>query len=218
MAKQRQQPESFDVAEFLRPTDDDLRSALSSLLRDGNTFDSQSNEAKPEMATVPISTPTNDLQSELKTILVEEDNVSELSSDSLMNNANTLTADAISSEPFQTTYKSPIKPENGMIALINQSFDLPSCLNRAKAAYRLNRTELILYEMFLNWTHAVGKTRCEATNRKICEVSGLIEKTVRRNLKSLRARGLIIQVKAYDPYTHEPATFDVSLPPLAPTL
>jgi hypothetical protein len=217
MAKQRQQPESFDVAEFLRPTDDDLRSALSSLLRDGNAFDSQSNEAKPEAATVPISTSTNDLQSERNTILVKEDTISELPSDSLINNASALTAGTVSSKPLQTAEKAQIKPEKGVIALIDQSFDLPSCINKAKVAYRLNHTELILYEMFLNWTHAIGKTRCETTNRKICEVSGLIEKTVRRNLKSLRARGLIMQVKDYDPYTHEPAIFDVTLPPSAPS-
>lgn len=215
MAKQRQQPESFDVAEFLRPTDDDLRSALSSLLRDGNTFDSQSDEAKREVATVPVSTSTNDLQSEFSTVLVEEDTVSGLPSDSLINNASALTAGVVSSNPLQTTEKAQIKPENGVIDLIDQSFDIPSCLNMAKVAYRLNRTELILYEIFLNWTHAVGKTRCETTNRKICEVSGLIEKTVRRNLKSLRDRGLIMLVKDYDPYTREPPIFDVALPPLA---
>lgn len=217
MAKQRQQPESFDVAEFLRPTDDDLRSALTSLLRDGNTFDSQSDEAKVEMATVPIPASLDDPQSKLSSVQVEEDTASKVPSDSLINNSSALTADLISNEPLRVINKPQVKTQKGANAPVDLSFKLQSCLGRAKDAYRLNRTELILYEMFLNWTHAIGKTKCEATNRKICEVSGLIEKTVRRNLKSLRARGLVIQVKAYDPYTHEPATFDVSLPPLAPS-
>jgi len=216
MAKQRQQPEPFDVAEFLRPTDDDLRSALTSLLRDGNTFDSQADEAKDEVATVPAF--LDDHQSELCTVLVEEDTASELPTDSLISHSSALTADLISNESLRIINKPQVKTQKDAIAPVDFSFNFQSCLGMAKAAYRLNPTELVLYEMFLNWTHGIGKTRCEATNRKICEASGLIEKTVRRNLKSLCARGLVIQVKAYDPYTHEPATFDVSLPSLAPSV
>ena len=217
MAKQKHQPEAFDVAEFLRPTDDDLKSALTSLLRDGNAFSSQSESEEIHLVpeSVPRSISSDNSQPDSSPVPVEVDHVLEFKSQSssVVDNTSVLTPDLSSNEPSPINTKSIMKPHKGLIIPDDRGFDLESCLRRAKAAYRLNSTELILYKMFLNWSHVLGKTSCEATNRKICEASGLIEKTVRRNLKSLRTRGLIIQVKAYDPYTHEPALFDVSLPP-----
>lgn len=100
------------------------------------------------------------------------------------------------------------------ITPVDRSFDIYLHLRTAKSLFKLNRTELALYEMFLKWTHAVGSTTCQATNRKICETSGIELKTVRRNLSSLRARNLLVQISAYDPRSHEPALYEVNLPSL----
>ena len=213
MAKQKRQPESFDVSEFLRPTDQDMKSALISILGPGSGHDSQSDEVQAGTNIVPASAPLDDSPAEPGGSVVEDDTPIESSP------TPSVTAETVDKVDFNETsrLKSNFssRPIKRGISPVDSSFDLSFYLRTARATYRLNRSELSLYEMFLKWTHAVGKTRCEATNRKICEVSGLIEKNVRRNLKSLRARGLIIQVKAYDPYTHEPALYDVSLPSLA---
>lgn len=213
MAKQKRQPESFDVSEFLRPTDQDMKSALISILGPGSGHDSQSDEAQASTGFVPASAPPDDSPSKPDGWVDEDHSPIEPSP------APGITAEIVDrvdfNEPQRLKSNSSSRPIKRGISPVDSSFDLPFYLRIARATYRLNRSELSLYEMFLKWTYAVGKTQCEATNRKICEVSGLIEKNVRRNLKSLRARGLITQVKAYDPYTHEPALYDVSLPPIA---
>jgi len=218
MAKQKRQPESFDVSEFLRPTDEDLKSALTSLLRDGSSFDPPSVETQVDTNSITNTASPNNSQSNIVAEMVEDESLPDSISlsDNVVKDTVGLPSDFTSLEPSRTKNIPDSRPYKRGITPVDKSFDLSFCLKRAKVAYRLNRTELVLYEMFLRWTHAVGKTRCEATNRKICEISGLIEKNVRRNLKSLRARGLVIQVKAYDPYTHEPSHYDVFLPPFAP--
>jgi len=218
MAKQRQRLDTFDVAEFLRPTDDDLKSALSSLLRDGNSFDSSQpadlnspteNTSEP-LSLVNLPPATVETQTESAS-LPEPTARASAAAELVVSASNDHTQIA---EPPQIKNYPRTKPVSRAMVPAEASFDLSLYLKRARAAYRLNRTELVLYEMFLKWTHAIGETRCEATNRKICEESGMIEKTVRRNLKSLRERGLLHLVKVYDPYTHEPAIYDVSLPAL----
>jgi hypothetical protein len=220
MAKQRQQLEEFDVAEFLRPTDDDLKSALTSLLRDGNSFDSQTADSKKNIdvppepsALIEILPPVSVTQVEAAS-LIESDSNSSGEIDQTENQSKNHPP-VVRPSPIKNYPRT--KATSRASASAGSSFDVSLYLKRARIAYRLNRTELVLYEMFLKWTHAIGETRCEATNRKICEESGLIEKTVRRNLKSLRERGLLNLIKAYDPYNHEPAIYDVSLPALGPT-
>jgi hypothetical protein len=218
MARQKRQLESFDVSEFLRPTDEDLKSALSSLLRDGNNFDPQSALGNTNSGLIPdLSPPVNLPTSGIATSVESAASDSALPSSSVSGSTVGLTSDTFSSEPSLHKNNNQAKLAKRGITPVNSSFEASLQVKRAKAAYRLNRTELILYEMFLKWTHAVGKTRCEATNRKICEFSGLIEKSVRRNLRSLQVRGLVTQVKMYDPYTHEPASYDVFLVPLSPS-
>ena len=215
MAKQKRQPESFDVSEFLRPTDQDMKSALISILGPGSSHDSQPDEGQASTGFVPASAPSDDSLNKPDGVVAEDDSPIESTP------APSITAESVDRVDFNETSRlksnSSSRPFKRGIAPVDSSFDLSFYIRIARATYRLNRSELSLYEMFLKWTHAVGKTQCEATNRKICEGSGLIEKNVRRNLKSLRARGLITQVKAYDPYTHEPALYDVSLPPLVTT-
>jgi hypothetical protein len=219
MAKQRQQLEDFDVAEFLRPTDDDLKSALTSLLRDGNSFDSEAVDPIGSTRDRSEPSPPIEVPPPLGVSQLEAPSLPESSfmSSSTAEQAVKLTnTPNLLAEPTQIKNYSRTKPSNSTITPANSLFDISLSLKRARTAYRLNRTELVLYEIFLKWTHAVGETQCEATNRKICEESGLIEKTVRRSLKSLKARGLLSQVKPYDPYTHESAIFDVALPSLNP--
>ena len=209
MAKQKRQSESFDVSEFLRPTDQDMKSALISILGPGSGHDSQSGEAQASTDLIPALAPSDDTPPRLNGVAEYESPIESSSASSIT----TEDVDRVDfNEPSRPKTNSSSRPFKRGIAPIDSSFDLSFYLRVARATYRLNRSELSLYEMFLKWTHAVGKTQCEATNRKICEISGLIEKNVRRNLKSLRARGLITQVKAYDPYTHEPALYEVSLP------
>lgn len=218
MARQKRQLESFDVSEFLRPTDEDLKSALASLLRDGNNFDPQSDEGNINTGLIPdispsVNFPPSGDAASFESAASESATLSSSAAESIVK----LTSDTLSSEPFQLKKNYQAKPAKRGITPVDSSFDVSLQVKRAKGAFRLNRTELILYEMFLKWTHALGKNRCEVTNRKICESSGLIEKSVRRNLQSLRARGLVIQVKTYDPHTHEPASYDVFLAPLSPS-
>lgn len=209
MAKQKRQPESFDVSEFLRPTDQDMKSALISILGPGSGHESQSGEAQAETSLTPASEPLDDTPPKPDVVIVED--VSPPASSIIVDSVDKIDFN----EKSRLNNNSLSRPFKRGIIAVDSSFDLSLYLKTAKATYRLNRSELSLYEMFLKWTHAVGKTQCEGTNRKICEISGLTEKNVRRNLKSLRSRGLITQVKAYDPYTHEPALYDVFLPPLA---
>lgn len=56
MAKRKQQPEPFDVTDFLRPTDEDLKSALNSLLRtrhDPSHSEVQGNSTEPGLKLTP---------------------------------------------------------------------------------------------------------------------------------------------------------------------
>ena len=213
MAKQKRQPDTFDVSEFLRPTDQDMKSALISILGPGNSQDSQSDETQASASLAPPSAPPDAIPLKSDNSAVEDRSSSKPSPDS------DLKAETIENVKFTQTSRIKSNPPNRLIkrgiSPVASSFDLLYYLRIARATYRLNRSELSLYEMFLKWTYVVGKTQCLATNRTICEVSGLIEKNVRRNLKSLRDRGLITQLKAYDPYTHEPPLFDVHLPSLA---
>jgi hypothetical protein len=209
MGKQKRQPESFDVSEFLRPTDQDMKSALISILGPGSGHDSQLGEAQAGASLTQTSELSDDTPPRPDVVIIED----------VSPPASRLAVEGIDKPNFNQNSRlknnSLSKPFKRGITSVDSSFDISFHLRTALAAYRLNRSELSLYEIFLTWTHAVGKTQCEATNRKICEVSGLIEKSVRRNLKSLNSRGLVVQVKAYDPSTQEPALYDVSLPPLA---
>jgi hypothetical protein len=75
MPKRKRQPDNFDVAEFLRESDDDLKSALHSLLR------------TPETDAAPISDPEPDLTSPIKLVpaaTVILDSGPDLSSDSAL--------------------------------------------------------------------------------------------------------------------------------------
>jgi hypothetical protein len=213
MAKQRRQPETFDVSEFLRPTDQDMKSALISILGPGNVPDSQP-DVSPADSSMASPSEAPDVGHPAPISLTKEGDLTSKSSPTPDLNTEII-GNPDFTPPSRLKTNSPNRLIRRGILPLASSFDLRYFLKIARSTYRLNRSELSLYEMFLNLTHAVGKTQCEATNRKISEVSGLIEKNVRRNLKSLRARGLITQLRAYDPYTHEPALFDVHLPSLA---
>ena len=53
MPKRKRQPEAFDVVEFLRESDDDLKSALHSLLRAPETAETVSTKLEPEPNLIP---------------------------------------------------------------------------------------------------------------------------------------------------------------------
>lgn len=208
----RRQVEDFDVSEFLRPSDEDMKSALSSILR--------SPPAPPletDAADTNDAVPVEPLASE------HEDDTAGLNQPVPFPNPPPPGGDLeIPAEPQavtaarehpRTDHQPKTKVQRRGITPVDRSFDVSLHLRTAKSLFKLNRTELNLYEMFLKWTHAVGSTTCQATNRKICETSGIELKTVRRNISSLRARNLLVQITAYDPHSHEPALYEVNLPP-----
>lgn len=216
--RRRRKVEEFDVSEFLRPNDEDMKSALSSILRsspdpplenDGTGGETAAGSGGPpapdRVADTPGPNPPVPFPQTTPPPAGESEPAGELQ-----------TAAASRQRP-QTGDQPQTKVQRRGITPVDRSFDLSLHLKTAKALFKLNRTELALYEMFLKWTHAVGETKCQATNRKICETSGIELKTVRRNLLSLRERELIIQVSAYDPHAHEPAVYEVFLPILAHT-
>ena len=209
----RRKVEDFDVSEFLRPSDEDMKSALSSILRSApdppletevEAADS-GGAARPESAAsgregdttgpnqpVPFPHPAQPPGGDLEATV----------------------APLAATERSQAGDNPKTKVQRRGITPVVRSFDVSLHLRTAKSLFKLNRTELALYEMFLKWTHAVGSTTCQATNRKICETGGIELKTVRRNLSSLRARNLLVQISAYDPRSHEPALYEVNLPSL----
>ncbi len=213
----RRKVEDFDVSEFLRPSDEDMKSALSSILRSapdpppeteivaadaGGGAPQESPVSGRESDTtgpnqpVPFPHPAQPPGGELEAPV-----------------APPAAAAAAKERPQAGVYPKTRVQRRG-ITPVDRSFDVSLHLRTAKSLFKLNRTELALYEMFLKWTHAVGSTTCQATNRKICETSGIELKTVRRNLSSLRARNLLVQISAYDPRSHEPALYEVNLPML----
>jgi hypothetical protein len=210
----RRKVEDFDVSEFLRPSDEDMKSALSSILRSapdppletevdaadtGGTVLRESPASGREGDTtgpnqpVPFPHPAQPPGGELEETA-----------------APPAPTAATERPPVGDTPKTRVQRRG--ITPVDRSFDVSLHLRTAKSLFKLNRTELALYEMFLKWTHAIGSTTCQATNRKICETSGIELKTVRRNLSSLRARNLLVQLSAYDPLSHEPALYEVNLP------
>ena len=214
----RRKVEDFDVSEFLRPSDEDMKSALSSILRsapdthletDADAADTSSAVPWESLAsgrdgdTTGLNQPVPFLQPAPPLGVDLEETVEPPA------------ATAANEQP-QTGNHLKTRVQRRGITPVDRSFDLSYHLRTAKALFKLNRTESALYEMFLQWTHAVGLSTCQATNRKICETSGIEIKTVRRNLSSLRERNLIVQISAYDPHTHEPAVYEVHLPILAP--
>jgi len=216
MAKQKRQPETFDVSEFLRPTDQDMKSALISILGPGGGHASQqAPETQADAGAVPASTYQDDSTPEPIAVPAEDGPRIESApaSNFIIENVDN-TGFNKASRPKKISLSRPLKRG---LSPVDSSFDVSLYLQTAKATFRLNSSELSIYEIFLKWTHAVGKTQCDATNRKICEASGLIEKSVRRNLKSLRASGLIIQVKFYDPQTRQSPSYEVLLSPLNTT-
>ncbi|HEX7318541.1 MAG TPA: hypothetical protein VF297_31830 [Pyrinomonadaceae bacterium] len=212
----RRKVEDFDVSEFLRPSDEDMKSALSSILRSapepppetevdaadaGGAAPLESHASGREGDTtgpnqpVPFPHPAQPPGGELEETAAPP-------------------AVTAAKERLQADDHPKTRVHRRGITPVDRSFDLSLHLRTAKSLFKLNRTELALYEMFLKWTHAVGSTTCQATNRKICETSGIELKTVRRNLSSLRARNLLVQISAYDPRSHEPALYEVNLPTL----
>lgn len=214
--KRRRKVEEFDVSEFLRPNDEDMKSALSSILRsspditlenDGTAGETASVSGVPltsdrDNDTPPLNPPVPFPQTTLPSVGASEP-------------AAEPQATTAAREQPQIGNQPKTPPQRRGITPVDRSFDLSLHLKTAKALFKLNRTESVLYEMFLKWTHAVGVTQCQATNRIICETSGIELKTVRRNLLSLRERELIIQITPYDAHTHEPAVYEVFLPILA---
>lgn len=210
----RRKVEDFDVSEFLRPSDEDMKSALSSILRSApdppletevDAADAGSEAPRESPASgregdttgpnqpVPFPQPAPPPGGDLEETLAPP-------------------AATAAKERPQAGDPSKTRVQRRGITPVDRSFDVSLHLRTAKSLFKLNRTELALYEMFLKWTHAVGSTTCQATNRKICETSGIELKTVRRNLSSLRARNLLAQISAYDPRSHEPALYEVNLP------
>lgn len=217
----RRKVEDFDVSEFLRPSDEDMKSALSSILRSapeppletevgavdiGGAAPREPPASGREGVTtgpnqpVPFSHPAQPPGGDLEETVA-------------LPPAATAAKERTQADDYPKT-----RVQRRGITPVDRSFDLSLHLRTAKSLFKLNRTELALYEMFLKWTHAVGSTTCQATNRKICETSGIELKTVRRNLSSLRERNLLVQISAYEPRSHEPAFYKVNLPILVPPL
>lgn len=207
----RRKVEDFDVSEFLRPSDEDMKSALSSILR-------STPDTPPETAAagntenVPGESPVSEMDGTpgLNQPVPFPQNTPAPGGN--LEDTGELLPVTPPQEQRQTGAPPKTRVQKRGITPVDRSFDLSLHLRTAKALFKLNRTELALYEMFLKWTHAIGSTTCQATNRKICETSGIEIKTVRRNLSSLRDRNLLAQINAYDPYTHEPAVYEVYLP------
>lgn len=210
----RQRAAEFDVTEFLRPNDADMKGAITSILRDpppppdsgvyAEEAGVESGAAPPPdrgpdgAPAQPESVPFPAFQPHSSAGVVE------IARESVPESVRL-------GRPRVGANTQPKGQRRG-ISPVDRSFDLSFYLARAKTSFRLNRTESKLYETFLKWTHAVGVTTCRATNGEICEASGVEIKTARRNLKSLRMRGLINQLSAYDPHSHEPALYEVFLP------
>jgi hypothetical protein len=213
----RQKVEDFDVSEFLRPNDEDMKSALSSILRATPDLPLEIDNAGEETATVSGGHLTSDRDGDTS---VPTQPVpfpqTPPPGGNLENTGELSTVTALQEQP-QIENKPKTRIQRRGISPVARSFDLSHHLRTAKALFKLNRSELALYEMFLEWTHAIGLTTCQATNRLICETSGIELKTVRRNLSSLKERNLIIQTGAYNPHTHEPSVYEVHLPILART-
>jgi hypothetical protein len=210
----RRKVEDFDVSEFLRPSDEDMKSALSSILR--------SAPDPPLETEVDAADPGGESPREPSVSAREGDTAGPNQPVPFPHPAQppggeleeTVAPPAVTAtkEQPQAGDHPKTRVQRRGITPVDRSFDLSLHLRTAKSLFKLNRTELALYEMFLKWTHAVGSTTCQATNRKICETSGIELKTVRRNLSSLRARNLLVQISAYDPRSHEPALYEVNLP------
>lgn len=215
----RRKVEEFDVSEFLRPSDEDMKSALSSILRSA---------PDPPLKTEADAAGANAALSGDALAPGRDGDATGLNQPvpfpqppppggHLQETVEPPAVTAAKEQP-QADDNSKARVQRRGITPVDRSFDISLYLRTAKSLFKLNRTELTLYEMFLKWTHAVGSTTCQATNRKICETSGIELKTVRRNLSSLRARNLLVQLSAYDPYSHEPALYEVNLPILAQPL
>jgi hypothetical protein len=213
----RRKVEDFDVSEFLRPSDEDMKSALSSILRSAP-------EPPPETEVgaagaggeAPRESPASGREGDTTgpNQPVPFPHPAQPSGGELEETVAPPAAATAAQERPQAGDHPKTRVQRRGITPVDRSFDISLHLRTAKSLFKLNRTELALYEMFLKWTHAVGSTTCQATNRKICETSGIELKTVRRNLSSLRARNLLVQLSAYDPRSHEPALYEVNLPSL----
>ena len=215
----RRKVEDFDVSEFLRPSDEDMKSALSSILRSAPAPHPETDQGAAETdGAVPgeSAAPGREGDPTRLNQPVPFPQPAPPPGSDLEETVQPPTVTAAKEQP-QAGDLPKAKVQRRGITPVDRSFDISLHLKRAKSLFKLNRTELTLYEMFLKWTHAVGSTTCQATNRKICETSGIELKTVRRNLSSLRARNLLVQISAYDPYSHEPALYEVNLPILAQT-
>lgn len=211
----RRKVEDFDVSEFLRPSDEDMKSALSSILSAPEPLlETEVDAADAGGAAVlesPVSGREGDATGPNQPVpfpLAAQPPGGDLEKTVAP------PAPAAAKELPQAGDHTKTRVQRRGITPVDRSFDISLHLRTAKSLFKLNRTELALYEMFLKWTHVVGSTNCQATNRKICETSGIELKTVRRNLSSLRARNLLIQISAYDPRSHEPALYEVNLPTL----
>jgi hypothetical protein len=210
----RRKVEDFDVSEFLRPSDEDMKSALSSILRSAPNPPLETEVGAADTGgAVPRESPASGREGDTTgpNQPVPFPHSAQLPGGDLEETVAPPVATAAKEQP-QAGDHPKTKVQRRGITPVDRSFDISLHLRTAKSLFKLNRTELALYEMFLKWTHAVGSTTCQATNRKICETSGIELKTVRRNLSSLRARNLLVQISSYDPRSHEPALYEVNLP------
>jgi hypothetical protein len=210
----RRKVEDFDVSEFLRPSDEDMKSALSSILRSAPDPPLETEVVAADTGgEAPRESPASGREGETTgpNQPVPFPHPAQPPGGDLEETVAPPAAAAIKERP-QTGEHPKTRVQRRGITPVDRSFDVSLHLRTAKSLFKLNRTELALYEMFLKWTHAVGSITCQATNRKICETSGIELKTVRRNLSSLRARNLLVQISAYDPRSHEPALYEVNLP------
>lgn len=207
--------EDFDVSEFLRPSDEDMKSALSSILRSAPDPPLENEvDAADKNGAIPGESLAPGQDGDTTGLNQPVPFPQPPPGGGLEETVEPAAVTAAKEQP-QAGNHSKTRVQRRGITPVDRSFDISLYLRTAKSLFKLNRTELTLYEMFLKWTHAVGSTTCQATNRKICETSGIELKTVRRNLSSLRARNLLVQISAYDPHSHEPALYEVNLPILA---
>jgi len=94
-----------------------------------------------------------------------------------------------------------------------QGFNIEKFLKDINKIYRLNGGESSVLRFLLEMSHALGRDECEATVPKIMAQTGLSEQRVRRNLKFLRNKGWIRQIKEFDPYKHTAALYKIFLAP-----
>lgn len=106
------------------------------------------------------------------------------------------------------------KPESASLSAPDQTGTEERLLGIRKK-YRLNRGEFALYRELYLMTHAAGKAECSFVVSELVQVTGMLERRVRDNLRRLKKNGWIVLMEAYDFENREKARYRVNVEPRA---